>query len=1064
MKRKGGSRVSTPADQAAAGAARVYTVVAGEPFLDRLASAILSGDLPVPGGAAPGPLTLPDMTVLLPTRRAARALQEAFLRVSGRTAMLLPTIRPIAEGDEELSLITGIVNREMLAGPDDSMPLPISELQRRLALTELVLAWSAALRRGTPDSDTAIETMAAGARSPAQAQHLATELCRLMDMLETENVPIARLDGIVPEIYSTHWQQTLDFLRIITEAWPAYLRESGRISATDRRNRLILAEAARLAAHPPTAPVIVAGVTGSIPATGVLMRTVARLPQGAIVLPGLDKGLDGETLSALAQSPEHPQFGLLRLLASVGVPFEEVRYLPGAVVARSLQERLAFLHEAMRPAAATSHWHAYARETDKAGVASALEGISLIEAPSALDEAEAVALILRHAAETPGQTAALVSPDRLLARRVAVRLGAWGIRVDDSAGRPFAKTIPGTFLDLTIDAATTGFAPAPLMSLLKHPLTRLGFTVGEARRAARTLELAAFRTAYLGRGIDGVEAALERANREAQPGGPRRQRAVRRMGEKSWQSARDLVARLKIAFEPLLAALRTDAALPLRDLARAHLSVAENLARLGDPDAPNPLWDQEAGLAATTFFASLLDESLRAPHIQARDYAELYRSLVAKETVRTRVPVHPRLFIWGPYEARLQQPDVVILGSLNDGTWPEPADPGPWLNRPMRQELGLPSPEEEIGRSAHDFLSLMGARRIYMTRSKKIDGVPTVPSRWLMRINALLGGMGLADVLRPGEPWLGWARWRDEVLRPQSMRPPAPKPPVALRPRKISVSGAEAWIANPYAVYAQYVLKLDALPSLGHQPDASLRGSIVHDALGRFAAAYPDRLPSDVEAVLCRIIGEVMADHASHPRVAAFWLPRLERFARWFTATEPARRADTAKVLSETSGALVLVTPGGPFTLTARADRIDIGRDGVTITDYKTGSNLASLVSRALQGLAPQLPLEAAIAAGGGFPHVAALPVVALKYISASGGEPAGDERILKPKTGDVAALAQQALDGLKRLVELYDDPETPYRAIRRAGFIYDYDDYAQLARVKEWSVEGGEEAEGQPS
>ena len=1028
-----------------AAAARVFSVAPGEPFLDRLASTILNGNLPVAGGRKPSPLELPDYTILLPTRRAARALQEAFLRVSGQTALLLPSIRPIAESDEELSLLSGIVSRETLAGPDDSVPLAISELERRLVLTELVLLWSRAMRK--PDSEGEIETLAAGARSPAQAQHLASELCRLMDMLETENVPIARLETIVPDNYSEHWQKTLDFLKIATGMWPAHLAESGRISAADRRNRLILAEARRLERHPPRAPVIVAGVTGSIPATGELMKVVARLPLGAIVLPGYDPDLDEETAAALETSPEHPQHGLSRLLASIGVERTQITPLPGGEDDRTRQSRLAFLREAMRPASSTARWHDYARSADKADVARALDGIALIEAPAAADEAEAVALILRHAAETPGQTAALVSPDRLLARRVAVRLESWGIRVDDSAGRPFAKTIPGTFLDLIIEAVATHFGPAPLVSLLKHPLTRLGMSVGEARRSARAVELGAFRTAYLGRGLDGVDDALDRAAVE------------KRLSDTRDRMARELLVRLRAAFGPLSELFAKSGEHALRDLADAHVRTAEALAQLPDPDAANPLWDQEAGKAATLFFTSLLDPGLRAPRVEAADYPDLYRSLVANESVRPLIPVHPRIFIWGPYEARLQQPDIVVLGSLNDGTWPEAADPGPWLNRPMRSVLKLPSPEEEIGRAAHDFISLMGGKRIYLTRAKKVDGVPTVPSRWLMRMRALLGGIGNTDALKADQPWLGWARMRDSVARVAQIRAPAPSPPVAMRPRKISVSGVETWIANPYAIFAKEILTLYPLPPLGNQPDAALRGSIVHEALGRFATRHDESLPTDIETEILRIVGEVIGDYAGHPRVAAFWKPRLERFAHWFAATERERRTGVLRLIAESKGILMIDAPAGPFTLTARADRIDVSQAGVTITDYKTGSNLAGLASRAANGLAPQLLLEAAIAAAGGYAEAGKASVLALKYISASGGEPPGEEKLVK---GDVPALAQQALDGLGRLIAAFDDPATPYRAVRRGGFTYDYDDYAHLARVKEWSAEG-DEGEGAP-
>ena len=510
----------------------IFTVPPGRAFLDCLAEAILSGDLPRAGGLAPSPLDLAGWTLMLPTRRAARAFQDAFLRASakrtaGTQAMLLPRIKPIAEGAEDLTLLTGLASLDSL-GAADIAPA-VSEIERRLVLTNLVMRWSQALR-ATSDDDA--QTLSPGGSTPAQAARLASELARLMDGIETEGASMDAMAGLVPEGFSEHWQKTLQFLEIVREWWPAHLAERGFLSPADRRNRLIRAEAARLAAHPPMHPVIVAGVTGSIPASAELMRVVAGLPRGAIVLPGLDQSLDDAGWAAVPNHPEHPQFGLAKLLTALGVMRENVAILPGADASIERRLRAAIITEAMRPASTTDQWHAFTASADAKTFAAGLEGVSVIELANAQEEAEAVALILREAAETPGRTAALVSPDRLLARRAATRLESWGIRVDDSAGRPFAKTVPGTFLDLVIDAAASRFEPAKLMTLLKHPLTRLGLAAFDARRAARALEIAAFRTLYFGRGLDGVDAALERAAQETE-GGRRREKAVKRSLEES---------------------------------------------------------------------------------------------------------------------------------------------------------------------------------------------------------------------------------------------------------------------------------------------------------------------------------------------------------------------------------------------------------------------------------------------------------------------------------------------------------------------------------------------------
>jgi ATP-dependent helicase/nuclease subunit B len=371
----------------------------------------------------------------------------------------------------------------------------------------------------------------------------------------------------------------------------------------------------------------------------------------------------------------------------------------------------------------------------------------------------------------------------------------------------------------------------------------------------------------------------------------------------------------------------------------------------------------------------------------------------------------------------------------------------------MRAALGLSSPEERIGTAAHDFAALFGAPRVVLTRAAKIDGAPTVPSRWLLRLQALVKGTGLS--LEPDQPWLAWARARNAVPTRLRLRAPEPRPPVAARPRQMSVTTIETWIANPYAIFARHILKLEKLDELGIRPGAALRGTVVHAALGRLAQKFPRVLPDDLAAELKAIAADVLADYAGNPRVAAFWAPRFDRFAAWFAETEAARRAGVSETVAEAAGKLVLEAPAGPFTLTARADRIDVGARGLVITDYKSSQSLDTLKSRTAAGSAPQLPLEAAIAAAGGFAGVPAGHVMRLRYISTSGGEPPGQE---VPIDADAGALAQAACDGLARLIAEFDRETTPYRALRRARFKYDYDAYAHLARVAEWSTDDGEE------
>lgn len=1044
--------------------ANVFTIPSGTPFLPALVRALVSGNLPRQGGAPPDAIDLSAITVLLPTRRAERALAAACLSVTGKSAMLLPQIRAIGGADEDRLLIGTAASASRDLGSDTKaafeLPPAIGKTERLLVLTQLVIQWSQAMREASADETGDLgmgPVISAGARTPAQAATMARELAELMDLVEREGCSLDGIEKIVPDTFSEHWQKSLKFLEIITKFWPAFLEEHALLSPKDRDNKLILAEAERLRTNPPQGPVIVAGVTGSIPATVELMRAVCELENGAIVLPALDLALDDESWAAIAPGhPEHPDFGLKKLLEELGVSRSGVEVLPDSTPSKTLSAREHFISEAMRPTETTSQWHHWVAKADKNKLKDALEDVSLIEAANPQEEAEAIALIMREAAEHPDKTAALVTPDRLLARRVAIRLEAWGIRVDDSAGRPFAKTVPGAFLEVVINAIAKDFAPVPTMALLKHPLARFGLSAREVRFAARALELAAFRTTYIGSGLDGIAAALDRAHIEI-TARERRDIAAQRLWDEDWERATGLLQRLKQTYAPLIEAYEAGTQLPLSDLSALHARVAEAASRLTDEELENgmepQLYAKEAGAAAAGFFTELIELKDASPSIHAGDYPDLYRGLISTlPPVIPRVPKHPRLSIWGPMESQLLTADVVILGALNETTWPDTTDPGPWLNRPMRTELGLPSPEEEIGREARGFVSLLGAKEVYLTRATKVDGVPGVPSRWLMRMNALLGGLELSDVLKPKQDWLSWARFRDHVAKVRApAQRPEPRPPIAARPRKISVSGIERWIANPYAIYASEILKLKPLPQLGVEPDAALKGKILHDAMSLFTKEHPETLPASAAQILTGFAAGILKEHASHPKIAAFWVPRFARFAEWFAETEAARRKNFQQTLSEISGALHFDAPAGQFTLTVRADRLDAGDAGLLITDYKTGQ--PPTLPEVESGRRPQLPLEAAIAKAGGFDKLHAMDVAGLRYIRASGGDPPGEQKDLQFKGGDIAQIVDTIFAGVQELIARFDDEATPYAAVRRSGFNYDYDDYAHLARVAEWSM-----------
>jgi ATP-dependent helicase/nuclease subunit B len=974
---------------------RVYSIAAGTPFVDALAAGLLArhGD---------DPLTLSSVLVLLPTRRACRSLREAFLRRGGGQPMLLPAMRPLGDVDED----------ELTLSAADQLDLPpaIPELRRLLLLTRLVQS------RGEH-------------ADPAQAARLAAELARLLDQIETERLGFAALADLVPQDFAEHWQITLDFLKILTENWPKILDAEGMLDPADRRNRLLAATARRWQVDPPDHPVYAAGSTGSIPATAELLRTVAYLPQGAVILPGFDAAMDADSWAALADDPAHPQFGMKQLLAGMLVDRAEVEPWSAPSIAAAVPGRAALIREALRPAATTDAW-----SSAPAIDAGALDGIARIDAAGPREEAEIIALLLREALETPGRTAALVTPDRDLARRVAATLRRWNVAIDDSAGVPLADTPPGALLRLSAAMLASEAAPVPLLAALKHPLAAGGGARDDFRRSVRRLERKVLHGPRPAPGFAGIKAALhDRQDKDSE--------ALSR-----W------LDRLAARAEPLAALLRAPS-VPLPDMLAAHVAFAEWLAAADDGVT---LWAGDAGEAIADFVAELAQAADAAAPMPGAAWPGLLDVLLSGRAVRPRYGLHPRLAIWGPLEARLQQADLLILGGLNEGTWP--ADPGadPWMSRPMRARFGLPPLERRIGLAAHDFQQAVMAREVVLTRAEKVEGAPTVPSRWLLRLETLLQGMERTfDPARAAK----LRQWQSKLDEPRSgitIQPPAPMPPVSVRPRELSVTRIETWVRDPYAIYARHILKLQPLEPLDADPGAAERGTIIHLALEEFVRAYPDVLPADAAARLTEIGRQAFGQALARPGVRAFWWPRFLDIVAWFIADENVRRADgTRTLVTEGRGAMELAGSAGRFLLTAKADRIDRDASGrLIILDYKTG--MPPSEPQIASGLAPQLPLEAAIALAGGFENVPAAEIAELAFVRLRGGSEPGERIPLKKHSP--AELAARAVAGLTKLVTMFDRAGTPYRSRPRPQFIGRFGEYDHLARVKEWSAgEAGE-------
>ena len=993
---------------------RWFTIAPHRPFLEDLAAGLLAELEPH------GPEALAEAVVLTPTRRGARALAQAFVGAAGGRALLLPQVRALGDLDEgEPPFEPGEIAADL--------PPAVTPLRRRFELARLVAEHAEALGR-RPDA--------------AGSLDLADALAAFLDSAAIEEVSARdRLPDLVPGELARHWAQSSDFLALAVEAWPRRLTELGLVDVTERRTQLLRLLAEQWRAAPPEHPLIAAGSTGTAPATADLLAVVAAAPRGAVVLPGLDLELDEEVWRLLptADGEAHPQGAMARLLRRAGIERAAVRRWPGSEPERAglgAVARTRVLNEALRPAAATQDWLGVLREFQRQGepagvnpLDEGLQGLAVLSAADEEDAAAQAAVLLREALETPGATAALVTPDPALARRVSARLARWGIAVDNSAGSPLAGFPAGVLLTLLARAAADPLDPTALLALAKHPLTLGGVKPSHLDRARLRLELLGLRGPRPA-GWTELEARLE--------------------GE---ADALALSAHLRACVEHAAAPFAGGTAaaeVAVRALAEALEKLAsDDEGRLGE------LWAGPGGEAAASLVAALVDDGAGLPPATVHGFAQLVETLAVQQVVRTGGESHPRLQILGAIEARLVRADRLVLAGLEEGVWPRGAAVDPFLSRPMRAALGLPPPERRTGLAAHDFVQAACAPVVTLIHAERRGGQPAVKSRWLWRLETLARGAGLPLPTRPEVA--AWARALDAALVPAppelKLAPrPEPSPPVEVRPREMGVTRVEEWVRNPYATYARFVLRLKPLDPPDAPLEARGRGTAVHKAFERFALEGDPRAEA-FEQLLIEELGKAGVRRARLAREG----PLARRLAAWVADWTAGR--SPAAVVSEARGALELAAAAGGFTVTAKADRLEAREGGVDVLDFKTGGAPTRAQVRA--GFAPQLTLTAAILQEGGFADIGPAAPGDLAYLRVTGRRIPGEVHVRGCAGGESAELAARALAGLREHVARYDDASTPYRAWTAPQFISTRGgDYDHLSRLWEWHVQGEGEAE----
>lgn len=953
-----------------------FTIPSGVPFLPQLVRGIK---------AQLGRDAIRHATIFLPTRRATLALRDVFLREdeqAGKAVRLLPRIRTLADVDEDELMLSGDAGLALAVA---GLPPAITPMRRAFLLMKLVRARDPSIL-------------------PQHAFLLAGELGRLIDQSLIENADLAKLADLVPEDFARHWQDIRSFLQIVHQHWPLILAEEGCIDAVDRRQRMVRLLADHWRANPPAHPVIAAGSTGSQPVIGDLLQVIAGLPQGAVILPGLDTYLEEEAWREL--EPTHPQFLMARLLSKAGIAREDVGMWGGAAG----MGRGKLFSEVMRPASVADRWRHMRHEKEEAVWC----GMQRIDARNEHQEAYAAALMLRHCVSETSSTAALVTPDRTVAARVAAILRRWGIIIDDSAGTPLSLTPAGAYLALLLDVADQDAPPAALMAFLKHPFTGCGYVRAACLDAARDLERSFFRDRMCGSGMRNWLrlAALEKEPTEA-------------------HAFLKRIAGILAPFEKTTVRSFAEWLDVLRDVAEGALAEKDRI------------WQGPEGEALALLLEELASTDFECGFYEA---AEIIKTALANQVVRIPYGQHPRLAILGLLEARLLSYDHIILAGLNEGSWPQLHSPDPWMSRAMRSAVDLAPPDQRVGQMAHDFVQLASAPDVTLLRSERAGGAPSQPSRWLLRLDAVLRLLGAEKALLPTESWLEWSANLD---RPDDLLPcaaPAVKLSKRYLPERLSVSDIELWVRDPYAFYAKKVLGLYALEPLNARFGAAERGMALHATLHQLARLYPAAWPVAAQDDFCRLMRDNMRAHGAADDDIALIETRLPSLAQGYWQFENERRQLYANRYTEVRGNWPLEFTGYKTALTARADRIDAG-SSLAIIDYKTGA--VPTKEQVKAGFKPQLPLEALLALEGAFADVNAADVAELAHVAFE--EKTG---AIKLKSTDIGMNELETIHrpGFLAFIAAFLQEDARFHAVPRPQRLAPAQDYARLARVAEWS------------
>lgn len=950
------------------------------------------------------PEKLTEVLFLLPSRRACANLREAFVRYNGKNPTILPEIRTLFDSEDDLFYSFNNNNLNLNLKPS------VSHLYRSFIFTKMLLQ--------TP------QKWGLGSISTAQAYALAENLSDLIDRAYENELNFNDLKNIVREEYAEHWQQILQLLAIITQFWPQILDDKQYSDARQNQIISLYKQIEFWKNYPPKRKIVIAGTTAGFPVLKELLKTVYDFENSEIYLYELDTYLSDEDWEKIDEN--HPQFELKELLEFLHLKRHDII----ACDTSEISQKQRFVSEIMRPSATTAEWQKIVH--NKFDVAD-LNYLKILNCDDMRQEAYAIALIMRNTLETPEKTVALVTPDRNLARRVVTELKRWNIIADDSSGQPLHLTALGIYLRLIINVLEQNFSKTSMLALLKHPFTKCSMPAEKYKIMVYHIE-------------------------------------------QKWRNdkyAEDLTEDEETLLSTLYGCLKglndlyIAPTLNLRQMFEEHIKTAEKLADTAEKTGDKIIWRKEDGITAAKFVSDFVLDADILGNIASNDYGRLLEIMLSEQTVRVKFGQHPRIKILGPIEARLQKFDVTIIGEANEGKWPQVMPADMWMSRPMKKELKMPLPERAVGISASDFAHLLSGDEVYITRAEKDNGTPSAKSRWLLRLETVLAA-NFADLeqkqIKQAYSFIydskytslakNFERAEPDEIEKHKIKAPAPTPPLYARPRQMSAGTFSLWMADPYIIYARYILKLYPLEKLDKPLGAVEYGNFIHEILYRFNSKYSAAYPPKNQAVeqLNIIAQNLFEEWQIPPETAAFWIADVKNAVEWIVNQEIKHRENIKFIYNEVEGKTALETKGGEFIIKARADRLEENDDGsLNIIDYKTGSiPSANMVKK---GFAPQLPVEALIALSGGFANLKNKEIHSLSYWKIN-------DKIVDFADKTALETIENAKKRIIDLIDDFDNPDTPYYSHPDPAHASKNSDYDHLSRYAEWSVKDTENQE----